>query len=1578
MNNNGLFLGGAGPALNNGAWHHIVAVRDAATDSNKVFVDAVRVNAGVHDYTAGFGSDVALNIGYLNLTGHYRYQGLIDETAIYNRALSYAEIAAHHENGLLGIGICGEGTPTPPEIVSTPATTGMVGHLYTYDVDATGFPAPTYSLLTYPTGMTVDPGTGVIQWTPSTLQTGLNSVSVRATNSEGYDTQSYSIDVSLDGEPVRVMPLGDSITRGAYGSATDVGYRRPLWMLLSNAGCPVDFVGNFQDGTPADFDREHNGIDGERDDQVAAKVYGYLQSKPADVILLHIGTNALDANPADVENILDEIDRYEGDYSRPIKVLLARIINRNPYSSTTTQFNDNVEAMALDRMTNPANPAYPDDIVIVDMEDGAGINYSTDMADAVHPNDAGYVKMAGLWSAHLDTLICGTHAMSVSLTSTSGSNLDTDDLTCDYTLGGTATTAVEAWYLNGSPFMRVCLPFEGGAANSLKDYSGNGFNAITHGNPVWLPNGGHDGHGAWSLDGTGDDLSAGEHFPTNASYTKTAWVYRTGSGANGGNNIISGDQDPNGHAMWAPDMYANKLSAGHNQHWDLVQDTVALALNTWYFVAVSYDAATYEMKLYKNGVLIDTAVLAAIDRSVTDPTISIGSFGQTIGYMFKGTIDDPRVYTRVLSPEQILALHGGDTNVIKSAETVVGDQWQARVTPFSETDAGPLAPSNTVTIMPSTPTAPVIVSLPDTTALTGSVYSYDVDATGSPLPTYSLISNPAGMSINGATGLIEWTPSAAGNELVSVRAFNTEGADTQSYWIEVTAPAAPNVTNLALTSTSGNNFTTDDLACDYDLAGGATTAATAWYLGGAPVTPLMRLYLPMEGGAATALVDYSGNGFNAIKHGDAAWVSNGGHDGHGAWELDGTGDDLSAGEHFPTLASYTKTAWVYRTGSGANGGNNVISGDENAGGHALWAPDSYSNKLSAGHNGTWNIVQDAAALALNTWYFVGVSYDRTTHLMTLYKNGVPVSSATVPEAHRNVTDPTISIGSFGVANGFMWKGRIDDARVWNRALTADQILSLYTNGPNTIKASETAIGDNWQARVTAFSASEAGATQTSNTITIVTEVPTPPVITSIPDTTAVTGELYSYDVGATGSPAPAFALIANPSGMTMNGTTGLIQWTPSTAGNVQVSVRAFNTEGADTQSYWIEITAPAVPGAENLALTSTSGNNLPDDDLTCSFDLEGGATAAATAWYAGPTGFTLDPLMRLYLPMEGGAATALVDYSGNGFNAVTHGNAVWISNGGHDGHGAWAFDGTGDDLSAGEHFPTLSSYTKTAWVYRTGSGANGGNNVISGDENAGGHALWAPDMYSNKLSAGHNGTWNIVQDAAALALNTWYFVGVSYDRTTHLMTLYKNGVPVSSATVPEAHRNVTDPTISIGSFGVANGWMWLGRIDDARVWNRALSADQILSLYTAGQDLILAEETNIGEDWAACVTPFSASEAGATVCADTLSITDSGTGITENETPPVEVALYQNVPNPFNPTTTIRYDVLTRGDVSLRVYDVSGRLVKTLVNGPQSAGRQSATWDGTDENGNRVGSGVYFYQLKTAGTVFTKKMVLLK
>ena len=90
--------------------------------------------------------------------------------------------------------------------------------------------------------------------------------------------------------------------------------------------------------------------------------------------------------------------------------------------------------------------------------------------------------------------------------------------------------------------------------------------------------------------------------------------------------------------------------------------------------------------------------------------------------------------------------------------------------------------------------------------------------------------------------------------------------------------------------------------------------------------------------------------------------------------------------------------------------------------------------------------------------------------------------------------------------------------------------------------------------------------------------------------------------------------------------------------------------------------------------------------------------------------------------------------------------------------------------------------------------------------------------------------------------------------------------------------------------------------------------------------------------------------------------------------------LAQNYPNPFNPTTNITFYVPDGAaqKVSLRIYDVTGALVKTVVDGILPPGRYTRVWDGTNNRGNTVGSGVYFYQLKEKRFVSTKKMMLLK
>jgi hypothetical protein len=93
---------------------------------------------------------------------------------------------------------------------------------------------------------------------------------------------------------------------------------------------------------------------------------------------------------------------------------------------------------------------------------------------------------------------------------------------------------------------------------------------------------------------------------------------------------------------------------------------------------------------------------------------------------------------------------------------------------------------------------------------------------------------------------------------------------------------------------------------------------------------------------------------------------------------------------------------------------------------------------------------------------------------------------------------------------------------------------------------------------------------------------------------------------------------------------------------------------------------------------------------------------------------------------------------------------------------------------------------------------------------------------------------------------------------------------------------------------------------------------------------------------------------------------------------PEQFALYQNYPNPFNPTTVIEYELPVEAHVNLVIYDVLGRKIRTLVSGMQPAGYAEVRWNGTDDWGNKVGTGIYFYRIETGIFSKTHKMVFLK
>ena len=98
----------------------------------------------------------------------------------------------------------------------------------------------------------------------------------------------------------------------------------------------------------------------------------------------------------------------------------------------------------------------------------------------------------------------------------------------------------------------------------------------------------------------------------------------------------------------------------------------------------------------------------------------------------------------------------------------------------------------------------------------------------------------------------------------------------------------------------------------------------------------------------------------------------------------------------------------------------------------------------------------------------------------------------------------------------------------------------------------------------------------------------------------------------------------------------------------------------------------------------------------------------------------------------------------------------------------------------------------------------------------------------------------------------------------------------------------------------------------------------------------------------------------------------------ENTAPAITRMLHQNYPNPFNPETTISFDLPKSGHANLSVYNVKGQLIKTLADENLEFGKHSFVWNGTDNDGRNVSSGIYFYRLTANGNVETKKMMLMK
>jgi len=215
--------------------------------------------------------------------------------------------------------------------------------------------------------------------------------------------------------PIRIMPLGDSITRGYMGDSTPgsqlVGYRQKLDLDLfdlyrdGDTDYYIDLVGSLVSGTDYPFDWDHEGHGGAYADEIRDNVEDYLSANPADVVLLHIGTNDIgtDQDPLSISlEVNDILNAIYGSYPAMV-VILAEIIGRTDSSSWNTrtiELNNYLRDLINGR--HNSNPGER----LIQVDQYSALNYPGDInSDGLHPNATGYRKMADVWYDALVTFL---------------------------------------------------------------------------------------------------------------------------------------------------------------------------------------------------------------------------------------------------------------------------------------------------------------------------------------------------------------------------------------------------------------------------------------------------------------------------------------------------------------------------------------------------------------------------------------------------------------------------------------------------------------------------------------------------------------------------------------------------------------------------------------------------------------------------------------------------------------------------------------------------------------------------------------------------------------------------------------------------------------------------------------------------------------------------------------------------------------------------------------------------------------------------------------------------------------------
>jgi hypothetical protein len=237
--------------------------------------------------------------------------------------------------------------------------------------------------------------------------------------------------------------------------------------------------------------------------------------------------------------------------------------------------------------------------------------------------------------------------------------------------------------------------------------------------------------------------------------------------------------------------------------------------------------------------------------------------------------------------------------------------------------------------------------------------------------------------------------------------------------------------------------------------------------------------------------------------------------------------------------------------------------------------------------------------------------------------------------------------------------------------------------------------------------------------------------------------------------------------------------------------------------------------------------------------------------------------------------------------------------------------------------------------------------------------------------------------------DSWHFMHPSPDTTNTAYNVIPAAFSLSEPsnntqiTIDESNVNTGFIAFTWGASSDANGdsLYYLMRAASAEIGDHGLDTNATsieLSYLDIIEDMSENNVTAATLDWTVHVTDgIDTVEADNAPFSITIDGADALSAYLEGLIPD-EFSLHQNYPNPFNPVTTLRYDLPEADLVSITIYDMLGREVKTLINQTQEAGYRSVIWDATNDYGKPVSAGIYLYQIHAGEYISTKKMVLLK